>query len=720
MGKKHFSISLSKKWIFIIGGLAIIASIIFFSWGKIKNRLIQNKINAIIAAGTDSLYSIKYDSFSFDEKTGNAFLKNIYIIPDTLKIKELTGEKQPYIFLEATINSIMLSGLKTSKALSGDEIVGDSVVIDAPQITIYSLKPLRRETKIEAEATTVYREILGNLELIKAKYVAVNHVKLKETNFYTKEKNFDLINATVQLEDVLIDSAHNLDTTRVLFCKQAAFTADSFSTYSKGRRELTVKGINFSGNRQSLIFNEILLNQFENETAHGTLLLHANTLSFSGVNTNEFVKNKNIIVDTILCKHIMLYEPFLKNLRSIKISPPEYEDSTGFSHVYSIHMKHLNFPKVAYLSGKNSNYSLGNITIKINEVKADQIAKIQLYPLDMSKEVEVTLSWLSVLSNDQLHEFLFRGMALNSLQKQLKVDSFNIIPLLSENDFANKAGFQKDRFNVRLGGIALNNIEMQNLLQQKIIASQLLINNASAKIYRDISKPLEQKNKVGNYPSQLLEALDIPVNISKASLPNAYIEYKEKEAGSGNGGIVRFEDSKLDITNITNMPEAIHQNNFLNILFDTKVLGQIPLKGNFKFSLKNNEGNFTANGHIPAFDPLILNKISIPMTLIKLNGGKINSIDFQLTGNNYNAKGDFLMRYQHLKVDVLKKDKDTKQITKRGFASFVANLMLRNDNPNKKGLRKVRPVYERDIYKSFFNLVWKTVFTGMKESVGLQ
>ena len=720
MGKKHFSISLSKKWIFIIGGLAIIASVIFFSWGKIKNRLIQNKINAIIAAGTDSLYSIKYDSFSFDEKTGNAFLKNIYIIPDTLKIKELTGEKQPYIFLEATINSIMLSGLKTSKALSGDEIAGDSVIIDAPQITMYSLKPLRRETKIEAEATTVYREILGNLELIKAKYVAVNHVKLKETNFYTKEKNFDLINATVQLEDVLIDSTHNLDTTRVLFCKQAAFTADSFSTYSKGRKELTVKGINFSGNRQSLIFNEILLNQFENETAHGTLLLQANTLSFSGVNTNELVKNKNIIVDTILCKHIMLNEPFLNNLRSIKISAPEYEDSTGFSHVYSIHMKHLNFPKVAYISGKNSNYSLGNITIKINEVKAGQIAKVELYPLDMSKEVEVTLSWLSVLSNDQLHEFLFRGMALNSSQKQLRVDSFNIIPLVSENDFANKAGFQKDRFNVRLGGIVLKNIEMQNLLQQKIIASQLLINNASAKIYRDISKPLEQKNKVGNYPSQLLKALDIPVNISKASLPNAYIEYKEKGAGSGNGGIVRFEDSKLDITNITNIPEAIQENNFLNISFDTKVSGQIPLKGNFKFSLKNNGGNFTANGHIPAFDPLILNKISIPMTLIKLNGGKINSIDFQLTGNNYNAKGDFLMRYQHLKVDVLKKDKDTKQITKRGFASFVANLMLRNDNPNKKGLRKVRPVYERDIYKSFFNLVWKTVFTGMKETVGLQ
>ncbi len=143
------------------------------------------------------------------------------------------------------------------------------------------------------------------------------------------------------------------------------------------------------------------------------------------------------------------------------------------------------------------------------------------------------------------------------------------------------------------------------------------------------------------------------------------------------------------------------------------------MKGNFKFFLNNAEGNFVATGAIPAFDPLILNKISIPMAMIKVDGGKINSMNFRFTGNNHGAKGDFLMKYQKLKVDVLKRDKDTRQVKKRGFASMVANLMLRNDNPDKKGLRKVSPGYERNIYKSFFNLVWKTVFTGIKETVGL-
>lgn len=719
MEKTHPSISLLKKWFIVIAGLLIIATLIIFSWDRIKSKLIENKINSLIAAGTDSLYSIKYDSFFFDEKTGDAFLKNIHVIPDTARIKNLSVEKQPYIFLEATIHSIILSGLKTNKVVSGKEIVGDSVIINAPQITIYSLKHLRRETKIESEATTVYKEILGNLELIKARYVSVKNAQLKEINFYTKEKNFELLHATVQLEDVLIDSAHNQDTSRVLFCKQAAFTANSFSTYNNQRKEFTVNGMNFSGQRQSLIFDEISLNQFENERAPGVLLLHATNLSFSGVNTDEIVKNKNILVDTILCSQITVYEPVLENLRSIKIPPPAHPDTTGFRHVYSIHMKHLNFPNVAFIPGKNSTYSLGNITLKINEVKADEIMEVQLHPLDVSKEVELTVSQLSIKSRDQSHEFLFKGMDLNSSKKQLKINSFKIIPFAPDTDFANKVLFQQDRFDVSMSGIALKNIEMQNLLQQKIMASQLIIAHASARIYRDLSKPLEKKNKVGNYPSQLLQKLGIPVNISKAQLPNLYVEYKEKQATNGKSGIVSFQNSTLNISNITNIAEVIRRNNFLNIAFKTKVLGQIPLNGNFKFSLKDNKGNFMADGHLPAFDPMALNKISIPMALIKLNGGTINSIDFKLAGNNYGANGNFVMKYQHLNVDILKKDKGSRQITKRGLASFFANLILKNDNPDKNGLRRIRPAYERDIYKSFFNLVWKTVFTGIKESVGL-
>ena len=75
------------------------------------------------------------------------------------------------------------------------------------------------------------------------------------------------------------------------------------------------------------------------------------------------------------------------------------------------------------------------------------------------------------------------------------------------------------------------------------------------------------------------------------------------------------------------------------------------------------------------------------------------------------------MKYEDLKVDVLKRDKNTKAVKKRGLASLSANLVVQNKNPGSSGLRIMNPEFQRNIYKSFFNLVWKTIFTGMKETV---
>ena len=107
------------------------------------------------------------------------------------------------------------------------------------------------------------------------------------------------------------------------------------------------------------------------------------------------------------------------------------------------------------------------------------------------------------------------------------------------------------------------------------------------------------------------------------------------------------------------------------------------------------------------------------MALIKISSGKINGIDFHFTGDNNSAKGDFVMKYQDLKVDVLKRDKKTNDIKKRGLATLAANLLVANENPTSEGLRKENPEFKRDINKSFFNLVWKTLFTGMKKTVGI-
>jgi len=489
----------SKKIIYIISAIIILVVAAWFVWQHFKYKVANNALATTVKEETDSLYSIKYDSLSFDAVAGHATMKNVRIIPDTQRIKNMDVENMPDIMLDITIKSLLVTGVKTAKALQGNKIEGDSVVIDNPEITLYSLKPLQKKTIFQNEAREFYQQILGKLDVIKVGFVFVNNVHVKGIDFFKKENNFELINGKFLLEDVLIDSSHNNDTNRVLFCKQAAFTIDSFFSFNHDRRELAVKQVQFLGKQKKLLFKRIEVNRFANDTSRPVSLLDAGDLMLTGVNTNEIVKNKNLWVDTIVCREINIYELPVENLKTTAPGGKKNSlDSTGFTNVYSVSLKHLHFPKVTFIPFAKSKFSIGNIAIKLNDVNADKIVQFQNHPMNFTKEAEVDVDKFSLESKDKSYRFNFDGISINSLQQALRIRSFKIVPFTSEQKFADAFRFQKDRYDLSLTGLTLKNINMNSLLDKKIEASDFVIENANAKISRDTHKALEHKSKIGN------------------------------------------------------------------------------------------------------------------------------------------------------------------------------------------------------------------------------
>ncbi|MEO6870268.1 MAG: hypothetical protein ABI168_11520, partial [Ginsengibacter sp.] len=652
------------------------------------------------------------------ESTGNAYIGNIHIWADTFRIKNMKDEELPYMILDIKIRSVSVTGVKAVKALAAGNLEGDSVVIDRPEIIIYTLKPVNKQTKIENEAGALYKQILGNLTRIKLNYAFINNAQVSALNFYGKNKDFNIQNIKIKLDDVLVDSSHNRDTTRTLFCKQAAFVIDSFITFHNNRQELTINDVDFSGQHKSILFNKIKLNVFGKNLSDSIQFISAKNLQFTGLNTNEFVKDKNIFIDSITCDEILLNPPPKAFYADSKSSRDE-KDTTGFFHVYSIQLNELNFPKINMAPEVKSKYRVGKLAIKIIGVKAEQIITLKDEPIEHSKEINLSLSSIGWQSDDKLYSYGMENILVNSKSRLLRINHVFIHPELSETAFAASQKFQRDRYDLNLNGITLNGIKMEDVVNNKLIAERLVINNTVAKISRDLKKPLEVKNKVGNYPSQLIQKLDFPIDVKSGLLNKAYIQYREHEKVSDSTGDVTFNNATLKLSNITNIPEKIKANNLFVINYKAMALGQIPINGNFKFYLDNDNGAFIADGNISSFDAKVLNKVSIPMALIRLQKGKINSIDFNFKGNDVQANGDFVMKYEDMKVDVLKRDENTKDIKKRGLFSLVANILVKNSNPHNGSLRRTTPSFQRDIHKSFFNLIWKMIFNGLKETVGL-
>jgi hypothetical protein len=708
----------NHKFYYILFGVLFAVGAGWFVWGKYKYKIVGEKIHESLANETDNLYKIKYDSLSFNESTGNAYIGNIHIWADTFRIKNMKREDMPYMLLDIKIKSVNVTGVKAVKALAAGDLEGDSVVIDQPEIILYTLKLVDKNTKIENEAGALYKQILGNLSRVKLKYAFINNAQVSALNFYGKDKNFNIQNIKIKLDDILIDSTHNRDTTRTLFCKQAAFVIDSFTTFHDNRRELIIQDIDFSGQHRSILFNKIKLNIFGNNYADSIQFIDAKNLLFTGLNTNEFVKNKNVIIDSITCDEILLNPP-PKDFSDKKQSPRVKEDTTGFFHVYSIQVNALNFPKINMAPEMKSKYDVGQVAIKINGVKADQVITLKDQPIEHSSEINVSLNSIGWQSDDKMYSYGMEGMLVNSRSKLLRISHASIRPTLGESAFAASQKFQRDRYDVNMDNLTLNGIKMEDVVNNKLIADKLIIDNTVAKISRDLTKPLQDKNKVGNYPSQLIQKIDFPIYIKSGLLSKALIQYREHEKVSDSTGEITFTDATLKLSNITNIAEQKKANNLFTINYKARALGQIPINGNFKFFLDNDKGAFIADGNITSFDAKVLNKVSIPMALIRIQTGKINSINFNFKGNDVQANGDFVMKYEDMKVDVLKRDETTKDIKKRGLSSLVANILVKNSNPKGGILRKTNPTYERNVYKSFFNLVWKTIFNGMKETLGL-
>ncbi len=707
----------SGKTLIVFAGIAIAFAILFFIWQKNKYRFVGEKLKKTIASETDSLYRIKYDSLHFDEVLGTAYLKNVHVTPDTLSIRKMKIDDMPVFFLDIKISSIAVTGVQTDKALTGKYLIGDSVIINNPRVQVFFARPISKETKVDIEAKKLYEKILGDMKLIKVGYLIIKNAQVNGTNFFTSDKDFSCVDANIELKDILIDSVHNYDTTRTLFCKEADVNIRSFDTYNQNIREFAFSNINFNGAGNVLKIENVKANRISDTDS--SKLVEAEHLSLQGLDANEFVKNKNIVVSKVACQSIDFFEA--KQVKAQRSRPDDIktEDSTGFSHSYSIALKLLQFPSIKYIQQPGSKFKIGKVGLTINEVISPELINVQQQPFEYSKEVEIRCNKVLLNSKSNDYTSSLNDIIINTRRKNLRIGSFNIKPHLGEADFASKSEYQRDRYDVSLSGIELKGINLENLLNEKVIADELVVKKTTALIYRSLEKPLKKESKVGNYPSQLLKRIDLPIDITKATFYNTLVEYKEKEKLSDSTGKVQFDNTLLTVDNITNISSSLKENDQLKISFRTKALGSIPVRGTFQFRINDTAGNFIAKGSVQSFDADLLNKIAIPMALVRINTGTIDDINFEFKGDNLGAGGPMVMKYHDFKVDVLKKDEESNEVKKKGLMSLFANIIIINNNPRNGELRKVEPYYKRDINKSFFNLVWKTMFTGIQETVGV-
>ena len=237
----------------------------------------------------------------------------------------------------------------------------------------------------------------------------------------------------------------------------------------------------------------------------------------------------------------------------------------------------------------------------------------------------------------------------------------------------------------------------------------------SLHVFRDKSVPHDSVNRTHDYPQEAIMKLPVPVYIKKINIRNSYIEYKEKNDKSDSSGKVSFFHVQASIEHVTNIPEYIHQSNQMLVHFKADFLNAAPFSARISLRLNDRNGLFNMDATLGAMEAPVLNALLKPMALAELDKGKINGLQYHLDATNTQGRGKLLFHYENLSVRLLKKDDNKNKYKTKVLPTLAAGLVVKDSNPQHGKTRTADVNYTRDIHRSIFNLMWKSLFAAVKE-----
>lgn len=362
---------------------------------------------------------------------------------------------------------------------------------------------------------------------------------------------------------------------------------------------------------------------------------------------------------------------------------------------------------------------LNELSVHVKDFLIDSVALKDPTRFLYARNYIIDLKNYQYRTPDSLYWMHVRDVHYEAEDRSIKVGQFQVAPRYNREQFDRKSVYQRDRFDVKLNELAITNLEPRLLMENQVIqAGKLVINSGNLDIYHNRNLPPSPGNKLGGFPNQLLLKVGVPIYIDTIIGKKTDILYTEINPKSQEAGKLSFKNVHGIFRNVTNIDTVIAKKPLLTIDLDAVLMNSGKMKAHFGFSLKNKSGGFAVSGQIKDMDGKELNPVLRPLGMVEVKSCRIEDLSFSMSGNEKEARGEVKFLYKDLKVNILKKEDGSNKFKKKGLISFIANLMvIKDENPMKGEVRVAHPHFTRDPNKSFFNLVWKTLFTGIKESV---
>lgn len=698
-----------KKFLKIIAVILVLGAVGgWIYWQQHKKGIIKDAIKNAISKGTDSLYYIHYDSSYIDEINGNASFYNITLQSDSLQaqLQQFDTASSASIY-NVRIDEVTITGVNIPGLLSNTAVEANAILIKHPVVYIISSGKKEKKQLNNNDSLAIYEKLLGKFKSINAKAIIIENGFL---NFADKtgEPHTALRNINIQLQKFRIDSTRDFQNIISYFVKDVVAKV----------KEVYIKGDNnpatFSGVEYNAPGKFMHLEKFQQKNSAGKIVFDINNTTINNISTDAFIMRQQLQAGELKSDGGMLTF-YIKQTKSADAAKEEIEmDNNYFDEALVDKISVGNTKILIYNKAKPD-----KAPIFINNVKfeAGDIQKLHsgtnIKNLISSSNWKLSGGGFSFVTENKRYKMSVGAFDINNANASMRIKNFTVKPQLSEAAFSKSLARQQDLYNLEFNNIELNGINIKLLITQLRLEAATATLQPVIKVYRDKTIADDLSSKVGKYPQQLLQTIKFPLSIKKMSVKNGLVVYTEKAEVSKQTGVVFFKNINGTVSNITNIKDIISSNPLLVVDINTSFMGVSYLQTVWKLSL--NSGNFDVSGTTGRFNAVALNPLIGPLGMAAVKNGTIDKLTFSMLGTDLQAKGNATLLYHDLKVEMLKKD--SVDVKKSGLKSFLANALIKNNNPANGVSRTDEINFERDKTKSFFFFLWKSIFSAVKKTV---
>jgi len=446
---------------------------------------------------------------------------------------------------------------------------------------------------------------------------------------------------------------------------------------------------------------------------------HLSELEIKGFSIFKILFSKEILVKKITVSGIdlSLYKSdiFIKNSEEIEESKKQSFDSIYIKGIERIDLSSIEFDdfnlKIFHVQKNDTLFAYSGKAIDISGIALKDYENAKSYFKFNKDSLKV------IFKNQYLEEGNY-ALAVEAImydysKKNVKILNFKMKPRMDRAKLASTYKYNSEVFDVETKEISLNGFYLDSIIRNGLVdIDSVVVDGVNVSIYKDQTKPFNL-NKRPLFLNQKLKKLDHPIYINKVLIRNTFFSYREKHENKDDLLAIDISEMKVSLNHLTSMKDSLIADKELTINIKGKLNKVADLNLDVFMSYNTWNDSFSFTGSVGAANFSAFNSAVFPAAGIKFEDGRLNSMQFSVTGNPTDGTvGSMSMLYSNIDANLVIEKKEKKGL------SWIANSVIAESNPTEKGKLKVALIEaERVPYKGFSNLLWKSVMSGMVNTI---